>query len=211
MYVSTAWTAVLSQSQNGEPTVWLSSWKTYPCCASHWRFAWHILCMYFWSFVRFLGRHCADTFLIFNSWEIMWLTHFFTYSSLLCDYSDGHTLTFHDSLTDLCNFLLCGRCLWRYQPLLIFRAFPCLIFGNPQLHMMVHRRASSATLSWISLPDIPLFSDLQDNSCVLNYLHLWISRHVVYCHSRWKGKGHWKIETQLEIKTKIQPNYIAPS
>lgn len=36
MHVSTAWTDVLSQGQNGEPTshpVWMSSWKAYPCCA----------------------------------------------------------------------------------------------------------------------------------------------------------------------------------
>ena len=149
MHVSSAWTAVLSQGQNGEPVsypVWLPSWINLSLlCQSHWRFAWHILCMYFWSFVRFLGRHCADNFLILNSCQIMWLTHFFRYSELLCHYSDGLLLTFRDNLMDLCNFLLCGCCLWWHWSWLIFRAFLALLdFGNQQLHMMVHRLARPA-------------------------------------------------------------------
>jgi len=63
MHVSTAWTDVLSQGRNGEPTshplMNVQLKNLFLLCQSHRRFAWHILCMYFWSFVSFLGRHCA--------------------------------------------------------------------------------------------------------------------------------------------------------
>ena len=214
MHVSTAWTDVLSQGRNGEPTshplMNVQLKNLFLLCQSHRRFAWHILCMYFWSFVSFLGRHCAvfsystpvklcewhislgiPTFcaiiLMVTCWlstTIWWTSATFSSVVTACE-GTGHSSSLGLSLP--CLISATHSCVWWYITL-------------QSLHHILMN----------ILTRYPPFWDVQVHGCVLNSLHLWINHHVVYCRSWRKEKIVWKTETQLEIKTKVQPNYMTP-